>query len=182
MERRPQGQEVFRLSNYSSWVFLSWVAGWCDSWGYDQSIRYRGIEEPASPEGSETWHSRDFEQITSTWPFWSGILVEDRWTRPRQVLGSSVQSRWIICKLGWQACSSEAGPKSCLWTQWGSWGRLEPSGLSKSFEDWSRGCRCNFVKVWRCSVSCGDGRHERPALQRLWIGGRKVSALSAFRI
>ena len=46
-------------------------------------------------------------------------------------MGSSVQSRWIICKLGWQACSSEAGPKSCLWTQWGSWGRLEPSGLSR---------------------------------------------------
>ena len=65
--------------------------------------------------------------------------------RPRQFFFPSVQSRWIICKLGWQACSSEAGPKSCLWTQWGSWGRLEPPGLSKSFEDWSR--RCDDVDV-----------------------------------
>lgn len=82
-------QELFDCS-FSAWS--SWSS--CNS-SYDQSIRYRGIEEPASPEGNPC----------------RGPLNETK------------------------ACSSEAGPKSCLWTQWGSWGR--------------------------CSVSCGAGRHER---------------------
>jgi len=82
-------EELYDCS-FSAWS--SWSS--CNS-SYDQSIRFRGIEEPASPEGNPC----------------RGPLNETK------------------------ACSSEDGPQSCLWTQWGSWGR--------------------------CSVSCGDGRHER---------------------
>lgn len=74
-------EELYDCS-FSAWS--SWSS--CNS-SYDQSIRFRGIEEPASPEGNPC----------------RGPLNETK------------------------ACSSEDGPQSCLWTQWGSWGRSPAS-------------------------------------------------------